>query len=81
MTKSQSAPPSVVSRLIRMVPVVGYAIRCLEGHRHGELALLGGNLLMAMAVGILVFGYPFLITAALCAAALAGLLILSATAG
>jgi len=69
------------SRFLRAMPVVGYAIRCLEEHRHKELSLLGVNLLMALAVGVLAFGFPFLITAVLSAAALIGLIILSATTG
>jgi len=73
--------PTVFSRFLRAMPVVGYAIRCLEEHRHKELSLLGGNLLMALAVGVLAFGVLFPITAVLSAAALIGLIILSATTG
>ncbi|MDX2158970.1 MAG: hypothetical protein SFW09_20905 [Hyphomicrobiaceae bacterium] len=77
-------PPSESSRLFRFIrgmPIAGYAIRCLEAEAFGELALLGANVLMAAIVGILVLGYPFLITLALCATALAALVILSATLG
>ena len=76
-----SSTPTAFSRVLRALPVVGYAIRCLEEHRHKELSLLGGNVLMALAVGVLAFGLPFLITVALAAAALVGLIILSATTG
>lgn len=72
---------SAFGRILRSVPVVGYAMRCLSEHRHDELGLLGVNLAMAVAVGLLVFGYPFLITAVLFMAAFVGLIILSATVG
>ena len=70
---------SAFSRFLRAVPVVGYAMRCLSEHRYNELSLLGANLLMAAAVGLLAFGYPLLITAVLFAAAFVGIIILSAT--
>ncbi|MGE3914236.1 MAG: hypothetical protein AB7F78_00945 [Hyphomicrobiaceae bacterium] len=76
-----STPPSAMARVLGSLPVVGYAARCLSEHLHGELGLLGVNLLMALALGLILLGYPFLITAALLLAAFVGLAILGSTIG
>jgi hypothetical protein len=79
MTAKTTNDHNLITRIFRRLPIVGYAMRCITESRHNELALLGVNALMALAVGLLVFGYPFLIATALAAAAIAALGILSAT--
>ncbi|MCB1509344.1 MAG: hypothetical protein KDJ36_00440 [Hyphomicrobiaceae bacterium] len=71
--------PSLAGRIVRRVPVVGYAVRCAEEERPGELLLLAANAIMAGAVITLAFGYPGFVTVILTATVMAALTILAAT--
>lgn len=72
---------AVLCRITRAIPILAYAIRCLEEERFEELATLGIVLMMAAVLAVLIWGFAALIVIMKLAAAITGLLILSATRG
>lgn len=66
-------------RILARVPVVGYAIRCIEEERETELLSLVGVLLLAAIDATLIWGWPAFITIMLAAVVLAGLGVVSLT--
>jgi len=78
---TQHEQPSFAAKLLKRIPVVGYAIRCLENEQHGQIALLAGNIFMAALLAVLIWGYPAFITIVLSVVAVTSALILLATRG
>ncbi len=79
MTKNDCT--AVLCRITRSIPVLAYAMRCLEEERFDELATLGVVVLMAVVLAVLVWGFPALITIMQVSVVITALLILSATRG
>jgi hypothetical protein len=78
---STAACHTVLCHIARRIPVLSYAIRCMEEERFDELATLGLVVAMAVVLAILIWGVPALILALYAAVGTAALLILSATRG
>ncbi len=58
---SDETPPSNLAAAILMrLPIIGYAARCISEERWGRLALLGGNLVMALILAVIWWGAPVL---------------------
>ncbi len=72
---------TLAGRILRRIPVVGYAVRCAEEERPGELLLLAANAIMAAALVTLAFGYPGFVTVILTMTVVAAVIIMSATRG
>lgn len=53
-----------VGALLSRLPVIGYASRCVDEAKWGQLALLGLNLLMALALAVIWWGGAALISVA-----------------
>ena len=78
---SDNSRPNLAHRILRQVPIIGYAVRCFEEERMGELALLGVNALMLVLLVTLLYGFPGFMTIMLIIVPLAGLLVVSTTLG
>ncbi len=76
---SDDSRPSLVSRIIISLPIIGYGARCLAEERHTELVWHGIVLLMAVLLIVLTFGLAGFITIMHALVGLAAVLILSAT--
>lgn len=63
------------------LPIIGYALRCIDEERPFELALLALNLVMFVAVVAFTFGYPGFITVILALMVVIALSILASTVG
>ena len=74
-----SAGPA--ERILRRLPILGFAIRCAESGEFGRLAVLGLNVVMAVVLLVLWFGWPAFITIILAMTGLVATLILLATRG
>jgi hypothetical protein len=53
-----AAEPAITSPFLRRIPVLGYALRCFDEERAGELGLLLANVVMLAIVLVLLFGLP-----------------------
>jgi hypothetical protein len=71
----------LVERILRRLPLVGYAMRLLEAENYKELGLFGANMLMAVILTVGLFGFPVFITVMHAAVLLAASFIYLATRG
>lgn len=72
---------NTLDRIIRAIPVIGFAHRCMEENRPWHLALLVLNVLLLTAVAVSIWGFPAFITAMLIFTALVGTTVVLATLG
>ncbi|NOT72581.1 MAG: hypothetical protein HOP09_18960 [Hyphomicrobium sp.] len=78
---TENSKPSIIERVLRAIPIIGYAAKCVEEERVGELFALVGVLLLAAALSILIWGYAALITIALTMVVLVGTVVIGITRG
>ena len=71
--------PILLERILRRLPLVGYAMRLLEAENYKELGLFGTNMLMAVILAVGLFGFPVFITIMHAAVLLAASFIFLAT--
>ncbi len=76
---SQDVQGTVIERILRRVPLVGYGIRLFETEQDKELALFGANVLASVILLVGVFGFPVFICVMWAAVAVVAGLIFSAT--
>jgi len=79
MKHDREAP--LFERILRRIPLVGYAMRLLETENFKELALFLANILATAILLVGAFGFPALIIILYVAVALAASFILLATLG
>lgn len=79
MKHDREAP--LFERILRRIPLVGYAMRLLETENFKELALFFANILATAILLVGAFGFPALIIILYVAVALAASFILLATLG
>lgn len=77
----ETPPSDPLSAFLLRLPILGYAARCLDESRWGELALLALNLVMALVLAGLWWGPAVITIAAEIGTVLALLIILSITGG
>ncbi|MEM7776932.1 MAG: hypothetical protein AAF732_15090 [Pseudomonadota bacterium] len=68
----QTERRSLIDRIVRSIPIVGFAARCMEENRPVDLAILAMNVVLATLVAVSIWGYPALITAFLIFTAVIG---------
>lgn len=81
VSQSATEDANIIARLFYRLPFLGSVLRCLTEPRVQEFALFCLNVLMVVARGLLMFGYPFLITSILLSAGIVALAIFGATLG
>lgn len=60
-----SSDQTLLDKVLRRIPIVGFLHRCLEEERAADLGLFVLNLVMATIVATLIWGWPAFITVAL----------------
>ncbi len=68
-------------RIIRAIPIVGFAARLMEENRPYALVVLLVNVIMAIALAVIFFGFPALITAMLVITGIVFVMLLLTTRG
>lgn len=67
------------TRILYMIPIIGYLLRCIEEERSDELLLLIANFFMLVVFGVMIWGYPALIATMLTLAGLTASFVLYIT--
>jgi hypothetical protein len=56
--------PNPIGNFLRRLPIIGYASRCIDEAKWGQLAFLVANLIMALVVAIIFWGGSVIIIVA-----------------
>lgn len=70
---------NIMAQLYLRLPILGYALRCLIERRDEEFGMFCLNVALVFALGMLMFGHPFLMGTILAAVAIIATAAIGAT--